>query len=87
MLGSAELVFPIPFLKDSQAFRLATFVDGGNVFDSPDTFDTGGLRYSTGVAARWLSPFGPLSISLAAPLNAEDDDKEEPFQFSFGVPF
>ena len=87
VLGSAELVFPVPFLRDSKAFRLATFVDAGNVFDTPGDFDTSELRYSTGISARWLSPFGPLSVSLAAPLNEEEDDDTETFQFSFGVPF
>lgn len=87
LIGGAELIFPVPFLKDSQAFRLAAFVDAGNVFDSPGDFDAGELRYSTGIAARWLSPFGPLAISVAAPLNDEADDDTESVQFSFGVPF
>jgi outer membrane protein insertion porin family len=80
-------VFPIPFLRDSEAFRLATFFDIGNVYDRVGDFELGDLRYSAGVSARWLSAFGPLAISLAYPINEKDDDETETFQFSFGVPF
>ena len=32
LLGSAELFFPPPGLKNVQSFRLSTFVDGGGVY-------------------------------------------------------
>jgi outer membrane protein insertion porin family len=67
--------------------RLATFVDVGNVFATFGDFDAGQLRYSTGVSVWWISPLGPLVLSLAAPLNSKSGDQTENFQFSFGVPF
>jgi outer membrane protein insertion porin family len=67
--------------------RLAGFVDVGNVFDDVDNFKVGELRYSVGISGLWLSPLGPLSLSVAAPLNKDDDDETEVIQFSFGAPF
>lgn len=74
-------------------------MDVGNVYcgafktaspDTPDCFypSRGSfVRYSVGISARWLSPFGALSVSIAEPLNAEKGDKTQPFQFSFGSGF
>ncbi|MER2529434.1 MAG: BamA/TamA family outer membrane protein, partial [Candidatus Competibacter denitrificans] len=67
--------------------RVATFFDIGNVFQSVDAFDVSELRYSAGLAGIWVSPFGPIVLSVAAPLNAKSGDKKEYFQFSFGIPF
>ena len=39
-----------------------------------------------GLTGLWLSPLGPIVLSLAAPLNEQDGDETEFFQFSFGVP-
>jgi outer membrane protein insertion porin family len=85
-VANAEVIFPVPFMEESNNVRLAAFVDAGNVYSSLQDFDAGQLRYSAGVTGLWLSPFGPFVVSLAAPLNAQSGDKREPFQFSFGVP-
>jgi outer membrane protein insertion porin family len=50
-------------------------------------FDLGDLRYSTGLSVVWLSPVGALSVSVAYPLNDEDDDDTQIFQFGFGQTF
>lgn len=86
--GGAEVIFPIPFMKKTlRSFRLSTFIDVGNVYDVDQSFDAGLLRYSTGVSAIWISPFGAMSFSIAAPLNAQDGDEKEAFQFSLGSTF
>lgn len=93
--GSAELLFPLPFLKDRSRVRSAFFIDVGNVFQTrcgetqPNCFDIDAneLRYSAGVGVTWLSGFGPLTFSLAKPLNASDEDREEVFQFTLGQTF
>jgi outer membrane protein insertion porin family len=41
------------------------------------------MRYSVGISAEWLSPFGALAISFAKPLNANDNDSSRAFQFTF----
>lgn len=87
VLGSAELFFPVPFLSEDMrsAFRLGLFVDAGNVFDNK--LALGDIRLSTGISLQWLSPFGPLRVSLAQPLNAKSGDDKQVFQFSFGAGF
>jgi len=39
------------------------------------------------VSATWLSPFGPLTFSLAQPFNDKGADETEVFQFQLGTTF
>ncbi|UHD17287.1 outer membrane protein assembly factor BamA [Thiocapsa bogorovii] len=95
MAGSVELFAPAPGGPQlSKTLRLGAFLDFGNVWQTngsdliePIGFDIGDLRYSAGVSATWLSPIGALSISLAAPLNEEEGDETQVFQFGFGQTF
>jgi outer membrane protein insertion porin family len=45
------------------------------------------IRYSPGLSARWLSPFGSLAFSIAQPINTVRGDRTQSFQFSFGSGF
>ena len=85
--ATAQLILPVPFMEKSENIRLAAFFDIGNVFSDVGDFDFGELRYSVGVSGLWLSPLGPIVLSLAAPLNDKSSDETQFFQFSFGVPF
>ena len=97
--GSAELIFPMPFVKDQSAMQPSVFLDAGNVFgtqcSSPygvaqancSNFDLGELRYSVGAGLTWITGFGPLTFSIAKPLNAGSYDETEVFQFSLGQNF
>jgi outer membrane protein insertion porin family len=87
LLGNAELFFPIPGIKDSKQFRLSAFVDGGNVWGSDSSYSLGDLRYSTGVGISWLSPFGPLKLVYAKPLNSKSTDNTQSLQFQLGQQF
>jgi outer membrane protein insertion porin family len=95
MEGGMELLFPLPFVKDRSKLRSAFFVDAGNVFSTNcrssqincTDVDFGELRYSVGVGLTWITGFGPMTFSLAKPLNAEDEDREEVFQFTLGRGF
>ncbi|HIX62202.1 MAG TPA: BamA/TamA family outer membrane protein, partial [Candidatus Halomonas stercoripullorum] len=49
--------------------------------------DLGDLRYSIGVGLSWLTPVGPLTFSIAEPLNDESGDDTQFFQFSLGQTF
>ncbi len=82
-VGNMELIFPSPFSGQEEKTRLSLFVDAGNVFN--DGIEFGELRYSTGIALQWLTPIGPLSFSVAAPLNDKDGDETESFQFTLGT--
>ena len=87
VVGTAELILPLPFAMESNAFRLTAFLDTGEVYGSSEGFELGSLRYSTGIGAVWLSPVGPLTISFAYPLRTEPDDETQRFQFTFGTSF
>lgn len=64
--------------------RLQLFVDGGQVFADEDDVEFDDIRFSAGIGFNWVSPVGPLSISYAIPLNDEEGDEIEQFQFSVG---
>ena len=84
VVGNVEFLFPFPGLQNDKSVRIGTFVDAGMIANS---FDGGAFRYSTGVSLFWSSPFGPLKISFAAPLNADSTDRKQAFQFTFGGAF
>ncbi|MBI1732861.1 MAG: outer membrane protein assembly factor BamA [Gammaproteobacteria bacterium] len=106
MTAGAEIILPVPFLKDLDSVRIAGFFDAGNVFisdcsDYRDLFvtpaevaqcerselDLGELRYSVGLSGIWVSPFGLISVSIAAPFGDDETDETQPFQFTFGTNF
>ena len=81
----AETYFPVPFVKESEGYRMSIFVDGGATFE--DSINGGDIRYSAGLGGMWMSPFGPLSVSIAMPINDGEHDQEEKFQFGMGSSF
>ena len=87
VVGNAEVFVPVPLIKDSSQFRISAFLDGGVVYgeDQSKSFDE--WRYSTGVGLSWFSPFGPLKLILAKPLNDEEGDETQSLQFQFGQQF
>ncbi|WP_240724559.1 outer membrane protein assembly factor BamA [Halomonas borealis] len=100
--GGAELLFPMPFVEDKRSVQPSLFVDAGNTFltdcyavrdqeagrsSCSSGVDLGELRYSVGLGVSWLTPVGPLTFSVAEPLNAESEDDTQFFQFSLGQTF
>jgi len=83
--GSLEVLFPMPGAANDPSLRLEWFIDGGNVFAQSFAFND--LRYSTGFGFFWSSPFGPLRLSFAQPLNAKSEDRIQRLQFTFGTGF
>lgn len=83
MLMNASLLLPIG--DGGVDKRLSLFVDGGQVFPNEESIDLGEMRFSAGIGFNWMSPVGPLSISYAIPLNEEEGDEVEKFQFSVGT--
>jgi outer membrane protein insertion porin family len=90
-----ELIFPVPFTKNSKSLRSLVFVDAGNVFsDSCGSFqvncsnlDLSKLSSAYGVGLQWLSPIGPVSVYITRALQEQEGDKTESFQFSLGQSF
>lgn len=87
VVGNAEVFVPVPLIKDSSQFRLSAFFDTGRVYGDNESISLGELKYSTGVGISWFSPFGPLKLVLAKPLNEEDGDRTQTLQFQFGQQF
>jgi outer membrane protein insertion porin family len=87
VVGSVEVFFPFPGFRDDKTARMSVFLDAGAVYGEQATAGSEGVRFSTGVSVSWLSPVGPLRLSLGFPLNAKDTDKKEPFQFQLGRTF
>ena len=85
--GTAELLFPMPGAGLDRSLRVAAFVDSGQVYGADQKMRLSDLRYSTGLALAWLSPMGPIRISIAAPLNHKAGDKVQRGQFTLGQTF
>jgi translocation and assembly module TamA len=71
--GSVEYQYSV-----AEKWRIATFVDQGNSFDS---LDLPSLKTGVGVGVRWVSPVGPIRVDLAHPL---DDEGGVRLHFSMG---
>lgn len=90
VVGQTELLWALPGMEKS--VRLGVFFDIGQVWASggtsagvPGVDDS--LRYSAGLSAAWISPMGPLKVSYGYPINKQDTDKTEAFQFQLGTTF
>lgn len=63
-------------------------IQGTNqVISMPDFGDPSRYRVSAGFAIQWLSPMGPISISLGRPLKEQAFDEFETLQFNIGRTF
>ena len=69
---------------------ITLFLDFGNVwgvdYDS-SIDDSNKIRSSTGVAANWMSPVGPMSFVLSQNLLKADTDETQSFNFQLGTTF
>ncbi len=84
-----ELNLP-SLLPESTKTDIGLFLDFANVWgvDYDSTLaDSSKLRSSTGVAASWLSPLGPMSFTLSTNLSKADTDVTESFNFNLGTTF
>jgi outer membrane protein insertion porin family len=82
LLASAETTFPI---WTALGLRGATFLDAGNAFylsQSPVSH----LQAAFGAGIRWKSPFGPIAVDLAIPINPRPNDQHTVFDFGAGAP-
>ena len=86
LILNAELQFPFPGSDEDRSLRWFVFTDAGNVYDEGAAFK-GGLKASVGLGITWLSPLGPLKLSMARPLNATDLDRKKVFDFQIGGGF
>ncbi|ALD15195.1 outer membrane protein assembly factor BamA [Buchnera aphidicola (Aphis glycines)] len=99
VITNLELIVPIPFFKEENThfFRSSFFLDAGNIWDtrSNQKNDTSSSNFigfpnlkniysSVGFAVQWLSPVGPLMFSYAYPIQKNENNQLEAFQFNIG---
>lgn len=93
--GSLELLAPLP--GGDRTLRIFGFLDAGYVWGYGRTssnadyerqeMSLSDIRYSAGIGVAWISPLGPLKFSIAAPLNDDENDDVQRFQFQIGTGF
>jgi outer membrane protein assembly factor BamA len=62
------------------------FSDAGQSFLLKDNIDIDKLQASAGVGVRWKSPFGPLAVDIAFPINPRPADQSTVFEVGAGSP-
>jgi outer membrane protein insertion porin family len=83
LLLSGETTFPI---VQSFGIRGAAFIDAGNSFFLTQSYSLSSLQAAAGFGIRWRSPFGPIAVDLAFPLNPRPNDQSVVFDFGAGAP-
>ena len=83
-VAGIEIYFPIFGLPEDNDKRLSLFMDSGQVFASSSDVDFGEIRLSVGAGFHWFSPVGPISFTVAQPLNDEPGDDVKRIQFTLG---
>ncbi len=84
---NTELLFPLPGMAQDRTIRLFTYFDTGAVWQENQKVALGDMRASVGVGLSWLSPVGPLKLSIGNAIKKEPNDKTQRFQFQIGTGF
>lgn len=96
MEGGAEILFPLPFLKDQRSVQSTLFLDMGNVFDTHcgaqqrncHGVSADNIKASVGVGLTWISSFGPMQFSVSKKISKDDPyDDDKVFDFTLGQTF
>ena len=94
--GGAEILFPLPFIKDQRSLQTTFFLDAGNVFDTNCgaqqrncyAVNADQIKASVGLGLTWISSFGPMQFSLSKPISKDSDfDDYKIFDFTLGQTF
>lgn len=81
MVNTVEASIPVGFV---QHMRLTAFADYGMIGqDSLSEIS----RSSVGAQIEWRSPFGPVNLIFAKPLNTKTGDRTSKFEFTIGGKF
>ncbi|WP_192384332.1 outer membrane protein assembly factor BamA [Mesorhizobium silamurunense] len=92
--ASAEAQFPLPVIPESFGLRGAVFADAATLYGNkldPSLIKPGSadmhLRASVGVGLMWASPFGPIRIDYAIPVEKQPGDDVQEFNFGIATRF
>lgn len=83
LILSNEITFPI---LSGLGLRGVIFSDAGQSYTLHQNMDPTTLQASYGIGVRWKSPFGPLSIDIARPINPRPADQSTVFEVGAGAP-
>ena len=76
------------FLFDEKDnINLKFFTTTGSIWDSDYTNSSFNLRTSVGASLDFLTPVGPVSFSYSVPVNKNNNDKVQSFNFTIGTSF
>ncbi|MGV7221456.1 MAG: outer membrane protein assembly factor BamA [Nitrospinales bacterium] len=89
--GNQSLLFNLELQYAlTREFRVFTFYDRGNIWDSGPGegggmyMDLGDMRHSIGAGLRFISPFGPIGIAYGLKLDQKTGETTGEFHFSAG---
>ena len=83
LLISTETTFPI---LEGLGLRGVVFLDAGNSYYLQQSIDITSFQADAGGGFRWKSPFGPLRVEVAWPINPRPSDQRVQFIFGAGSP-
>lgn len=71
-------------IRITDSIGIVPFLEGGNVYEemSPDLSEE--LQWAAGIGGRYYTPFGPLRLDVAFPLNPRSN-KDDTFQFYISI--
>ena len=91
--GTAEASFPLGLPKELGITGKA-FVDVGSLWGAETNYnynvnvvDDPTMRIGAGVGVQWVSPFGPIRVDYAWPVQQQYYDKTQNLRFGFGTRF
>ncbi|MFA5117032.1 MAG: outer membrane protein assembly factor BamA, partial [Candidatus Omnitrophota bacterium] len=85
MLGTVEYTYPL-----FSFFKLAAFMDTGNVWEKADDLASGGFKSAVGFGIRVKTPMGPVKVDYGIPMNKQPGETKRSngrFNFSVGSGF
>ncbi len=88
--GNKEVVFNFEYIipiSEQMGFKAVVFYDMGNVFNDNEDIDFDNFRHDYGFGVRWMSPMGPLRFEMGYPIDPEEGERTEVFNFAIGTIF
>jgi outer membrane protein insertion porin family len=83
LILDGEITFPI---LSGLGIRGVIFADAGQAYRLSQSIGSSSLQAAYGVGIRWRSPFGPLAIDVARPINPRPQDMNNVFEIGAGAP-
>ena len=62
------------------------FADAGQAYNLSHSITPSSLQAAYGIGIRWRSPFGPLAVDVARPVNPRPQDQSNVFEIGGGAP-